>query len=247
MGTSGGQSRAGRSHISGGSPRTAIPAPVWSLCQCFTTITEKIFFLILNKNSPSPAHARSFSFHPCVPLKGDWAHFMFCIPAPKGRQSTPPALMNARRQPPSPSGHCFFFPREGRESKLRRGRSTHQGILLHRALWLQKPSPQRLTPHTQPGSDLPAAGPGLLSSSIRRHPPTPPPPTVVALLGTANYNRSRFQQGGSSKPTCTAGQTGASGSWGTGCVVWQGQLFLQTLLLPRNAAGRKMKGGMVAG
>lgn len=97
---------------------------------------------------------------------------MFCIPAPKGRQSAPPVLINTLRWPSSPSGHWFFLPREGREPKLRRGRSTDQGILLHRALWLQRPSPQSLTLHKQLGSDLPAARPGLLSSSVRRHPPS---------------------------------------------------------------------------
>lgn len=31
-------------------------------------------------------------------------------------------------------------------------------------------------------------------------------------------------------------------SWGKGRVVWQGQLFLQMLLLPQNTSGRKMEG-----
>lgn len=95
------------------------------------------------------------------------------------------------------------------------------------------PSPQRLTLHKQLGSDLPAAGPALASSSIRR-PPLPPQFPSWALQ---TINRSRFEQEGSSEPAWAAGQTGAPGSWGKGCVVWQGQLSLRTLLLPQNANG----------
>lgn len=45
------------------------------------------------------------------------------VPAPKGRHSAPLALINTWRWPPSPSGHCFFSPREGREQKLQQGGS----------------------------------------------------------------------------------------------------------------------------
>lgn len=96
-----------------------------------TTLMVKIFSLVPNRNFPSPAHASSFSSCPCVPLQGDWACFTFCIPALKGRQGAPPAVINTLRWPPSPSGLWFFLPREGREPELQRGRSMDQGILLH--------------------------------------------------------------------------------------------------------------------
>lgn len=149
----------------------------------------------------------------------------------------------AGRVPTSPDKHAktatipfrawVFLPREGMEPKLWSRRSTGQGILLQESIV----SSQHPTLQRQPRSDFPAAGPGLLS-----FPPGEPPPfTVFALLGTTNYNCSCWERGGSSAATCTAGQAGALGSWGKGCVVWQGQRFLQPLLLPQNAAGRKME------
>lgn len=189
----------------------------------------------LNKNFLSAVHALTFSSCPCALLQGD-GHVSYLA-----SQHT-----RAGRVPTSPDKHTktatipfrawVFLPREGREPKLWSRRSIGEGILLQRALWLHRPKPQHLTLWKHQ-SDFPAAGPGLLSFP----PGDPSPSTAVALLGITNYNCSRLEREGSSEATCTAGQTGALGSWGKGSVVWQGQCFLQPLLLPQHAAGRKME------
>lgn len=116
----------------------AIPAPVWSLCQHFTTLAVKVFSLIMRI---SLFQFMPVASHPVpVCLWKETGHAS-CFASQHLRASRVPEMAEMATIPFG----ALFFPLEGSQgataSEGKEGRSTDEGVLLHRALWLQRPEP----------------------------------------------------------------------------------------------------------
>lgn len=111
---------------------------------------------------------------------------------------------------------------------------------MHRALWLQRLSPQHLTPHKQPRTDLPAAGPGLLSSSARR----PPPPLWLSSWALQTISSLALSKKGAVNPHARLGRRAPWGAGGRDVRSGRESISGRPFCCPRmQRAGKQSDGG----